>query len=153
MQYLKIIFYGILAFIERNPLFSLFVFLVVVLPPIFSPLMRWVMLGFILLTIIVVAVAWWQIRRLKRKFEDEWRQATGGYANFGGANTGANTGFSGFGFGNGMRLEDFVRQMQNDADARQQGANGGANTSSESSHTNRKPEDGRGEYVDFEEIE
>ena len=59
----------------------------------------------------------------------------------------AGAGFTGYGFANGMRLEDFVRQMQEQADARQ-----AATQPKPKSDTSSKTQKQSGEYVDFEEI-
>ena len=141
MRYLKIIFYGALALAEKHPLFCLTLLAALILPPIFFEWVRWFMLGALIVTLIIIAVVWWKIRSLKQKFEQQYRDAMGGMG----------AGFSGFNFAHGMRLEDYVPQMQQQADARQQ------NTQQTSTHSTttktQKSGSNQGEYVDFEEIE
>lgn len=148
MNYLKIIFYGLLAFAQKYPFFALAFLAAIILPPIFFEWVRWFMLGILVICIIVFGLVWLQFRRMKRQFEKEYRQAMGG--NMGGNNAGQGAGFRGFGFANGMRLEDFVQQMQQQADARQAGA--GRPSDSKSSSQSKKSTNDQGEYVDFEEI-
>lgn len=154
MRYLKIIFYGALALAEKHPLFCLTLLAALILPPIFFEWVRWLMLGALIVTLIIIAVVWWKIRSLKQKFEQQYRDAMGGmgagFSGFGNGNSNG-AGFSGFNFAHGMRLEDFVQQMQQQADARQQ------NTQQTSTHSTttktQKSGSNQGEYVDFEEIE
>ena len=148
MNYLKIIFYGLLAFAQKYPFFALAFLAAIILPPIFFEWVRWFMLGMLVICIIVFGLVWLQFRRMKRQFEKEYRQAMGG--NMGRNNAGQGAGFRGFGFANGMRLEDFVQQMQQQADARQAAA--GRPSDSKSSSQSKKSAGDQGEYVDFEEI-
>lgn len=148
MNYLKIIFYGLLAFAQKYPFFALALLAAIILPPIFFEWVRWFMLGMLVICIIVFGLVWLQFRRMKRQFEKEYRQAMGG--NMGRNNAGQGAGFRGFGFANGMRLEDFVQQMQQQADARQAAA--GQPSDSKSSSQSKKSTNDQGEYVDFEEI-
>ena len=141
MNYLKIIFYGLLAFVERYPFFALAVLAAIVLPPIFFPKLLWFMLGMLIIALIVIGLVWLQFRRMKRQFEREYRDAMNG--NAGAANTGA--GFNGYGFAHGMSLEDFVKLMQQQADAQQQ-------SKSTATPSPEKKSSEQGEYVDFEEI-
>ena len=148
MNYLKIIFYGLLAFAQKHPFFTLAFLAAVILPPIFFEWVRWFMLGMLVVCIIVVGLVWLQFRRMKRQFEKEYRQAMGG--NMGRNNAGQGAGFQGFGFARGIRLEDFVQQMQQQADARQAGA--GQPSNSKNSSQSKTGASNQGEYVDFEEI-
>lgn len=148
MGYLKIIFYGMLALFERRPLFCIIWLAILIVPPILWPVVRWIMLGIFLFLGLIIFLAWWKIRRLKRKFEKEYSEmmrnngASGaGFSGF--SSTG--TGFSAYGFQQGMTLEDFVRQMQAQADARQ----GAAQQQSTPEKQVKQSDD---EYVDFEEI-
>jgi hypothetical protein len=92
---------------------------------------------------------------MRSQFEQQYRDAMGGnagagFSGFGGAGNAAGAGFTGFNFAQGMRLEDFVQQMQQQADARQ----AQQYTASKSTSTKTtKPNNNDGEYVDFEEIE
>ena len=142
MNYLKIIFYGLLAIVERYPFFALAVLAAIVLPPIFFPKLLWFMLGMLIIALIVIGLVWLQFRRMKRQFEREYRDAMNG--NAGATNAGAGAGFNGYGFAHGMSLEDFVKQMQQQADAQQAKSNATSNTEKRSSKQD--------EYVDFEEI-
>lgn len=151
MIHLKIILYGILAFIERNPLFCIMLVLLAVFAPVVFKFVGWIILGIIAAALIGIALFALRMRKMKRNMEDQFRQATGGNAGFGGA------GFSGFGNmggANGMTLEELVRQMQAQADARKNGAQGGNvnqpknNLNDNSSKSSDKP----GDYVDFEEV-
>ena len=151
MSYLKIIFYGALTLFERHPIFCTMMLLLIILPPIFSEVARWIMLGMLVITILVIAIVAWQIRRLKRKFENEFKNATGGgfntfSSNFGGGNTG----FTGFSYTSGMTLEELVRKMQSEADARQQASQPQGNNTNDD--IPRRNIEDKGEYVDFEEI-
>jgi hypothetical protein len=103
------------------------------------------MLGMFIIALIVIGLVWLQFYRMKRQMEKEYRDAMGRNA---GANS-AGAGFTGYGFANGMRLEDFVRQMQEQADARQASAQQPKN---DSATTTQKRTSDQGEYVDFEEI-
>lgn len=147
MNYLKIIFYGFLTFAQKYPFFTLAFLAAVILPPIFFPAVRWFMLGMFIIALIVIGLVWLQFYRMKRQMEREYRDAMNG--KMGGNGAGPGAGFSGYGFANGMRLEDFVRQMQEQADARQASAQQPKN---DSATTTQKKASDQGEYVDFEEI-
>ena len=146
MNYLKIIFYGFLTFAQKYPFFTLAFLAAVILPPIFFPAVRWFMLGMFIIALIVIGLVWLQFYRMKRQMEKEYRDAMG--RNAGANNAGA--GFTGYGFANGMRLEDFVQQMQQQADARQTGAQ--QQPKGDASAKSSKKANNQGEYVDFEEI-
>ena len=151
MIHLKIILYGILAFIERNPLFCIMLVLLAVFAPVVFKFVGWIILGIIAAALIGIALFALRMRKMKRNMEDQFRQATGGNAGFGGASF---SGFGNMGGTNGMTLEELVRQMQAQADARKNGAQGGNvnqpknNINDNSSKSSDKP----GDYVDFEEV-
>ena len=151
MNYLKIIFYGFLAFAQKYPFFTLAFLAAVILPPIFFPAVRWFMLGMFIIALIVIGLVWLQFYLMKRKMEKEYRDAMNGKGNMGGNNAGAGAGFTGYGFARGMRLEDFVQQMQQQADARQTGAQQQQPKGDASAKSSKKANN-QGEYVDFEEI-
>jgi hypothetical protein len=146
MNYLKIIFYGFLTFAQKYPFFTLAFLAAVILPPIFFPAVRWFMLGMFIIALIVIGLVWLQFYRMKRQMEKEYRDAMGRNA---GANS-AGAGFSGYGFAHGMRLEDFVQQMQQQADARQAATQ--PKPKSDTASKTQKQSSDQGEYVDFEEI-
>lgn len=154
MGYLKIIFYGMLALFERRPLFCIIWLAILIVPPILWPVVRWIMLGIFLFFALIIFLAWWKIRRLKRKFEKEYSEmmrnntASGaGFSGFSASSTGA--GFSAYGFHQGMTLEDFVRQMQAQADARRGAAQQQSSPEKQVKQNEKQNDD---EYVDFEEI-
>ena len=140
MGYLKILFYGLLAFIERNPKFCI----VLLLLAIFAPfVLRWV--GWLLLIIVGVALlglafAILRFRKMQKNVEEQMRQTGSGFSGMGG--------FTNMG-GNGMTLEELVRQMQAQADARK------AQQQPKQSTTTSKSVSGvdTADYVDFEEVE
>lgn len=145
MGYLKIIFYGLLAFIERNPKFCILLLLLAIFAPF---VLRWV--GWLLLIIVGVALlglafAILRFRKMQKNVEEQMRQTGGGFSGMGGfTNMG---GFSNMGGANGMTLEELVRQMQAQADARKaqqpkQNTTTSKNVSSVDS----------ADYVDFEEV-
>lgn len=148
MNYLKIIFYGFLTFAQKYPFFTLAFLAAVILPPIFFPEVRWFMLGMFIIALIVIGLIWLQFYRMKRQMEKEYRDAMNG--KMGGNNAGPGAGFTGYGFARGMRLEDFVQQMQQQADARQASAQ--QQPKSDSASKSQKKSSDQGEYVDFEEI-
>ena len=140
MIHLKIILYGILAFIERNPKFCVIMLLIGIFAPIVFEVVGRIILGIIAVMLIAMAVAMYRMRRLQQNMEQQFRQTTnsatgGSYGGFGGMN-------------GGMSLEDFVRQMQAQADARKAGNTNGA----QSNTTQSKKSDRSGDYVDFEEV-
>ncbi len=148
MNTLKIIFYGFLTFAQKYPFFTLAFLAAVILPPIFFPAVRWFMLGMFIIALIVIGLIWLQFYRMKRQMEKEYRDAMNG--KMGGNNAGPGAGFTGYGFARGMRLEDFVQQMQQQADARQTGTQ--QQTQGNASAKSQKKASDQGEYVDFEEI-
>ena len=147
MGYLKIIFYGLLAFIERNPKFCIVLLLIAIFAPF---VLRWV--GWLLLIIVGVALlglafAILRFRKMQKNVEEQMRQTGSGFSGMGGfTNMG---GFSNMGGANGMTLEELVRQMQAQADARK------AQQQPKQSTTTSKSVSGvdTADYVDFEEVE
>ena len=141
MAYLKIIFYGLLSFIERNPIFCLVILLLALFAPFVIKWALWVILGLLAIPLIALLIFTLRFRKMQRDVNNQFRQA-GGASGFN-----AGTGFGGFAnMGNGMSLEELVRQMQAQADARQR-----SNTKSEPK-TTKIDTDKSGDYVDFEEV-
>lgn len=162
MTYLKIIFYGLLAFIERNPIFCTVLVLIAIFAPIVFHVVGWILLGLLGLALLGIGMFVWRAHRMKRQMEKQFRDAMGG--NMGGQGFSAGGpagGFSGFAsFGhmgsNGMTLEELVRQMQAQADRRQQASSGQPSSSTTTRSTGTKvggKSDKVGDYVDFEEVE
>ena len=145
MGYLKIIFYGLLAFIERNPKFCILLLLLAIFAPF---VLRWV--GWLLLIIVGVALlglafAILRFRKMQKNVEEQMRQTGSGFSGMGDFTN--MEGFSNMGGANGMTLEELVRQMQAQADARKtqqpkQNTTTSKNVSSVDS----------ADYVDFEEV-
>ena len=135
MGYLKIIVYGLLAFIERNPIFCLFMLLLAIFAPF---VFKW--------------------RKMRRQLEEQMRQAQGQFNQgpfSGNPFAGGTSGGSGSPFGNmggtgGMTLEEFVRRMQAEADARQQQSRQQQTTGEDKS---KKSNVDSSDYVEFEEVE
>ena len=158
MGYLKIIFYGILAFIERRPIFCLMLLLLAIFAPFVFKWMAWVLLGLFCLAAIGIGIAVWRYKRMQRQLEEQMRQAGGGFGGanpfggadpFGGANPfGGGSPFGNMGGANGMTLEEFVRQMTSQADARQQ-----TKSQNEQKKSSKKNDVDSSEYVEFEEID
>lgn len=159
MNYLKIIFYGILSFIERNPIFCLFLLIVAIVAPILFKVFLYVILGLLLFAVIGIAIAVWRMRKMQRQMNEQFRNM-GSQQGFGGAGFGGAQGFGGFSSMGGMSLEELVRQMQAQADARQQAnrtggsASAGAtsSTTTASGQPRKRVSDDVGDYVDFEEV-
>ena len=141
MGYLKIIFYGLLAFVERHPIFTLALVAVGVFAPALFKVAGWIILGILLAIVVLVAIGSLRLRRMRQQMEEQMRQggfSGGGFGNMGGAN--------------GMTLEELVRRMQAEADARRQGA-ASNNTTTSSPKSEKRVNDKVGDYVDFEEVE
>ena len=146
MGYLKILFYGLLAFIERNPKFCILLLLIAIFAPF---VLRWV--GWLLLIIVGVALLGLafvilRFRKMQKNVEEQMRQTGSGFSGMGGfTNMG---GFSNMGGANGMTLEELVRQMQAQADARK-------TQQPKQDPTTSKSVSGvdSADYVDFEEVE
>ncbi|MBR5585794.1 MAG: hypothetical protein IKW36_06100 [Alistipes sp.] len=163
MGYLKIIFYGILAFIERHPVLCLALLALAVFAPFVFKWIGWFILGLLLVFAIVIGIAAWRMRKMRRQMEEQMRQAGGGNpfggANpFGGGNPFTSGGTSGgatgspFGATGGMTLEEFVRRMQAEADARQQATQGKV-PKSDGNGGGKKSDVDSSDYVEFEEVE
>lgn len=151
MGYLKIAFYGLLAFIERHPIFCIVMVLLGIFAPFVFKWVGWVILAIVAVALIGVLIMVVRFKHMQRQMEEQMRQAGGG---FGGGNPfttmGGASGGSPFGdmrgVAGGMTLEEFVRRMQAEADARQQ--QGQQKPQRESN----KGDVDSTEYVEFEEI-
>lgn len=149
MGYLKIIFYGLLAFIERHPVFTFALVAVGIFAPAVFKVAGWIILGILLAIVVLVALGSLRLRRMRREMEEQMRQ--------GGFSSGGFSGMGGFGnmggAANGMTLEELVRRMQAEADARRQGTSSNGSTTTSSSTSEKRVSDKVGDYVDFEEVE
>lgn len=147
MGYLKIIFYGLLAFIERNPKFCILLVLLAVFAPFVFKWVGWVLLIILGVAVLGIAFAILRFKRMQKQMEEQMHQTMGGgFSGMGGfANMG---GFQNMGGANGMSLEELVRQMQAQADARK------AQTQQQPKQTTtqRKSSVDSSDYVDFEEV-
>lgn len=152
MGYLKIFFYGLLAFIERNPKFCIILVLLGVFAPFVLKWIGWFFLGIIALALLGILFFVLRMRKMKKQMEEQMRQAGSGFSGMGGfAHMGGFTnmgGFSHMGGANGMTLEELLRQMQAQADARK------AQTQQQPKQTTtqRKSSVDSSDYVDFEEV-
>lgn len=166
MTYLKIIFYGLLAFIERNPIFCTVLVLIAIFAPIVFHVVGWILLGLLGLALLGIGMFVWRAHRMKRQMEKQFRDAMGGnMGNMGGQGfsaggpAGGFSGFASFGQmgGNGMTLEELVRQMQAQADRRQQASSSRPSSSTTTTRSTGTKVGGKsdkvGDYVDFEEVE
>lgn len=154
MVYLKLIFYGLLSFITRHPVFCTIIVLLAIFAPIVFEVVGWILLGILALILLGFGFLAWKMYKLKRDMKRRFKEAAGGNANFGGAQGFGGANFGGFAMG-GMSLEDLVRQMQAQADAQQrarQGRGSDSNTSTLGS-AQKRVNDKVGDYVDFEEVE
>ena len=152
MNYLKIVFYGLLAMIERRPVFTIGLLALIILPPIYIEWVRWFYLAIVIFIIIAVVSLRRKMQQMRSQFDEQYRNMMGDNMGFGGTtNSSAGTGFAGFNFAQGMRLEDFVKQMQEQADAHQATTQQSSSKTTTTTTTKRSGE--QGEYVDFEEIE
>jgi energy-coupling factor transporter transmembrane protein EcfT len=147
MGYLKIIFYGLLAFIERNPKFCLLLVLIAVFAPFVFKWVGWVLLIILGVALLGLGFAFLRFHKMQKRMEDQMHQTMGGgFSGMGGfTNMG---GFQNMG-ANGMSLEELVRQMQAQADARK------AQTQQQpkqSTTTQSKSSVDSSDYVDFEEV-
>lgn len=141
MAYLKIIFYGLLSAIERNPIFFLVMLLLALFAPFVIKWALWVILGLLGIALLAFIIFILRFRKAQRDLNKQFRQ-TGGASGFN-----AGTGFGGFSHfaSSNMSLEELVRQMQAQADASQR-----RNTTTVK---DKKIEnDKSGDYVDFEEV-
>lgn len=149
MTFLKIIFYGLLAFIERHPFFCFIMVFLAIFAPFVFKVALWIILGIIALMLIGFGILAWKVYKMKRDMKKRFEQAGANFdGNFGGAN------YGGF-FTGGMTLEELVRQMQAQAEAQQRAQKGGSNSSSTttSGSAQKRVNDKVGDYVDFEEVE
>ena len=152
MGYLKIIFYGLLAFIERNPKFCLLLVLIAVFAPFVFKWVGWVLLIILGVALLGLGFAFLRFRKMQKQMENQMHQTMGGgFSGMGGfTNMGGFSGMGGFqNMGaNGMSLEELVRQMQAQADARK------AQTQQQPKQTTtqRKSSVDSSDYVDFEEV-
>lgn len=144
MVYLKIVFYAILAFIERNPKLCIILALLAIFAPVVFKFVGWIILGVIAFAIIVMGTMAWRMRSMQRKIERDFK------ANASGASAGGFNGFGGFNNMGGMSLEDLVRRMQAEADARK--ATSSAQNNKPNENTSRVRSSRDDDYVDFEEI-
>lgn len=151
MIYLKIVFYAILAFIERNPKLCIILALLAIFAPVVFKFVGWIILGIIALAIIIMGTMAWRMRTMQRTMEREFGARTSGQA---GSTAGGFNGFGGFSNMGGMSLEELVRRMQAEADARK--ATSANASSGQSAKANDNASRVRGsrddDYVDFEEI-
>lgn len=151
MGYLKIIFYGLLAFVERNPLFTLLLVLLAIFAPVVFKVAGWIILGILLAIVVLVAIGSLRLRRMRQQMEEQMRQ--GGYSSGGFSGMDSFGGMGGA--ANGMTLEELVRRMQAEADARRAGGTSSNNTTTTSSSpkSEKRVNDKVGDYVDFEEVD
>ena len=75
MGYLKIIFYGLLAFVERNPLFTLLLVAIGIFAPVVFKVAGWIILGIILAIIVLVAIGSLRLRRLRQQMEEQMKSS------------------------------------------------------------------------------
>ena len=141
MTYLKILFYGLLSAIERNPIFFLVLLLLALFAPFVIKWALWVILGIVVIAILGLLFFVLRFRKMQRDMNNQFRQA-GGASGFN-----AGTGFGGFSHfaSSNMSLEELVRQMQAQADASQR-----KNTTTK--QEKKIDNDKSGDYVDFEEV-
>lgn len=146
MGYLKIIFYGLLAFIERNPKFCLLLVLIAVFAPFVFKWVGWVLLIILGVALLGLGFAFLRFHKMQKQMEDQMHQTMGGgFSGMGGfTNMG---GFQNMG-ANGMSLEELVRQMQAQADARK----AQAQQQPKQQATQSKSSVDSSDYVDFEEV-
>lgn len=154
MGYLKIIFYGLLAFIERNPKFCLLLVLIAVFAPFVFKWVGWVLLIILGVAVLGLAFAILRFKRMQKQMEEQMRQSGSGFSGMGGfTNMGGFSGMGGFqnmGGANGMSLEELVRQMQAQADARK--AQTQKQPQPKQQATQSKSSVDSSDYVDFEEV-
>lgn len=154
MNILRIIIFGLLAFIERNPIFCLFMLIVAIAAPALFKVVGWIILGIITLFLIILGLGWWRMRKMQRELNNQFRQTASGAGFNGAGSAGGFNGFGGFSTG-GMTLEELVRQMQAQADAAKRNsanANSQTTTTTTSGSTEKRVSDKVGDYVDFEEV-
>lgn len=141
MVYLKIIFYGILAFIERHPLFTLFIILISIFAPVVWKAIGWVIVAVLFALLLIVGIAAFRMHKMRKQVEDQFRGTSGGFS-------------SSFSSAQGMSLEELVRRMQAEAEAKRRSQDTYSSTTTQSSTAQQKRvNDKVGDYVDFEEVE
>ncbi|MBQ5737825.1 MAG: hypothetical protein IIV55_02115 [Alistipes sp.] len=147
MVYLKIIFYGILAFIERHPLFTLFIILISIFAPVVWKAIGWVIVAVLFALLLIVGVAAFRMHKMRKQVEDQFRSTSSAGFSSGGFS-------SGFSSAQGMSLEELVRRMQAEAEAKRRSQDTYSSTTTQSSTAQQKRvNDKVGDYVDFEEVE
>lgn len=156
MNILRIIIFGLLAFIERNPFLCFFLLIVAILAPAFFKVVGWIILGIIALFLLILGIGWWRMRKMQRELNNQFRQTASGAGFNSSSSAGGFNGFGGFSTG-GMTLEELVRQMQAQADAAKRNSQNNTNsqttTTTTSRSTQKRVNDKVGDYVDFEEVE
>ena len=156
MNILRIIIFGLLAFIERNPFLCFFLLIVAILAPAFFKVVGWIILVIIVLFLLILGIGWWRMRKMQRELNNQFRQTASGAGFNSSGSAGGFNGFGGFSTG-GMTLEELVRQMQAQADAAKRNSennkNSQATTTTTSGSTQKRVNDKVGDYVDFEEVE
>lgn len=149
MGYLKIFFYGLLAFIERNPKFCLLLVLIAVFAPFLFKWVGWLLLIILGVALLGLAFVFLRFHRMQKRMEDQMHQTMGGgFQNMGGGFTNMG-GFQSMGGANGMSLEELVRQMQAQADARKAQTQ---QAPKQTTSTQHKSSVDSSDYVDFEEV-
>lgn len=156
MNILRIIIFGLLAFIERNPIFCIFLLFVAIMAPALFKVVGWIILGIIALFLAILGIGWWRMRKMQRELNNQFRQTASGAGFNGSGSAGGFNGFGSFSTG-GMTLEELVRQMHAQADAAKRNSANNANsqtttTTTTSGSTQKKVSDKVGDYVDFEEV-
>lgn len=156
MNILRIIIFGLLAFIERNPFLCFFLLIMAILAPTFFKVVGWIILGIIALFLLILGIGWWRMRKMQRELNNQFRQTASGAGFNASGSAGGFNGFGGFSTG-GMTLEELVRQMQAQADAAKRNSQNNTNsqttTTTTSRSTQKRVNDKVGDYVDFEEVE
>ena len=97
MGYLKIIFYGLLAFVERNPLFTLLLVLLAIFAPVVFKVAGWIILGILLAIVVLVAIGSLRLRRMRQQMEEQMR------GSFRGGQGGPSAGYNPYGGGSTRR--------------------------------------------------
>ena len=151
MNILRIIIFGLLAFIERNPFLCFFLLIVAILAPAFFKVVGWIILGIIALFLLLLGIGWWRMRKMQRELNNQFRQTASGAGFNASGSAGGFNGFGGFSTG-GMTLEELVRQMQAQADARKQHSGSSTQSSTNANSVGEDKGDKAGDYVDFEEV-
>ena len=64
MIYLKLIFYGLLAFIARNPIFCTILILLAIFAPVVFAVVGWIILGIIALLLLGVGILLWKMHKM-----------------------------------------------------------------------------------------